>query len=88
MSTNALDRGLARSVVLSAPPGRVGWNSTTGRQGKRDRRRSVPKGLVGLLEFDSVNFGAGVGAPPKINDFNGSTGVVRLPQLSENHESA
>jgi hypothetical protein len=73
----------ARSVGLQRGAGAP----TTGRQGKRDRRRSVPKWLVGLLEFDSVNFGPGVGATRNINDCNAPTGVVRLPQLVQNHES-
>jgi hypothetical protein len=87
MSTHGPDRGLAGSVVLSAMAGRMSWNAAHGRQGKRDRRQSVPKWLVGLLEFDSVNFGAGVGTSRNINDFNASTGVVRLLRLTKDHES-
>ena len=58
-----------------------------GRQGKRARRRSVPKWLVELRNSETVNSGPGGGSSRKINHFNKPSGVVRLPQLIENHES-
>lgn len=83
MSVRHGDRTLSCAVAGSAVTGGARWKPTTGRQGKRDRRRSVPKWLVELRNSETVNFGPDVGSPRTFNDFNEPTGVVRLPQLSE-----